>query len=113
MTQRVLRIEDQAFSPSYDLVLPLSRQQVFSLSQSSCVSPVELIDIRGGVWDGAGAKSYDDEKAWPSINLSIFSGTAQTGTHFLRNPYTFTTYMIYLLSSIFHIYMRHLFSMCS
>ena len=25
---------------------PLSRQQVFSLSQSSCVSPVGLIDLR-------------------------------------------------------------------
>jgi hypothetical protein len=31
---------------------PLSRQQVVSLSQSSCVSPVELTD--GRVWEGAG-----------------------------------------------------------
>jgi hypothetical protein len=27
---------------------PLSRQQVFSLSQSSCVSPVEFTDMREG-----------------------------------------------------------------
>jgi hypothetical protein len=43
-------IEDQAFSPSYDWLFPpppLSRQQVVSLSQSSCVSPVELTDERG------------------------------------------------------------------
>ncbi len=36
---------------------PLSRQQVVSLSQSSCVSPVELTDGGGGV--GVAAKSYD------------------------------------------------------
>jgi hypothetical protein len=39
-------------------------KQIFSLSQSSCVSPVELIDGRGG----EGAKSYDGEKkAWSSL----------------------------------------------
>jgi hypothetical protein len=42
---------------------------VVSLSQSSCVSPVELTNGRGG----RGAKTYDDEKAWPSINHSILS----------------------------------------
>jgi hypothetical protein len=30
------------------LAHPLSRRQVFSLSHSSCVSPVELTDGRGG-----------------------------------------------------------------
>ncbi len=48
-------IEDQAFSRSYDFDLapsqpssPLSHQQVVSLSHSSCASPVELTDGRGG-----------------------------------------------------------------
>ncbi len=36
-----------------------------SLSQSSSVSPVELSDESVG-----GAKSYDSEKAWSSINHS-------------------------------------------
>ncbi len=56
---------------------PLSRQQVFSLSQSSCVSPVKLTDGRGGGgWgrDGRGAKSYDREKACHSVNYSILRG---------------------------------------
>ena len=39
----------QAFSLSYDLAPPpLNRQQVVSLSQSSCISPVELTEGRGG-----------------------------------------------------------------
>jgi hypothetical protein len=46
-------IEDQAFSPSYDLApppppSPLSGQQVVSRFKSSCVSPVELTDGRRG-----------------------------------------------------------------
>ncbi len=40
-------MDDYAFSPSYDLA-PLSSQQVVSLSRSSCVSPVELTNGRGG-----------------------------------------------------------------
>jgi hypothetical protein len=47
----------------------LSRQQVISLSQSSCVSPVWLNDGKGG----RGAKSYDRGKTWPSITLSTLS----------------------------------------
>jgi hypothetical protein len=50
----------------------LSRQQVVSLSQSSCASPVELTDGRrggGGGWGGA--KSYDGEQAWSSVNHSM------------------------------------------
>ncbi len=59
-------IEDLAFSPSYDLAPRLS----------SCVSPVELTDRRErrGWGSGGGSKSYDGEKAWSSINLSILSG---------------------------------------
>jgi hypothetical protein len=47
----------------------LSREQVFH-SQSYCVSPAELTDGRGG---GRCAKSYNREKALPSINYSIGS----------------------------------------
>jgi hypothetical protein len=50
------------------LLLTLSCQQVVYLSHSSCESPVELTD-EGGV--GGGAKSYDCETAWYSINHSI------------------------------------------
>ncbi len=48
---------------------PFCGQQVVSLSQSFCVS---LNDGRRGGC-GRGAKSYDGEKAWPSINQSILS----------------------------------------
>jgi hypothetical protein len=40
-----LRSYDSAPRPP---VSPLSRQQLVSLSQSSCVSPAELTDVRGG-----------------------------------------------------------------
>ncbi len=54
---------------------PLSHQQLVSLSQSSCVSPVELTDGRGGREEGGhGDESYDRKKAWASINHSILSG---------------------------------------
>ncbi len=51
-------IEDQAFSPSYDLApspSPPKPSHVSKLSQSSCVSPVELTDERGG-WGAGGYK---------------------------------------------------------
>jgi hypothetical protein len=56
--------------------LPRLRQQVVSLSQSSCVSPVELTGGRGGggergVGDVRRAKSYDREKALPSIIIHL------------------------------------------
>jgi hypothetical protein len=41
----LMYIEDQAFSPS---LAPLSRQQVFSLFQSFCTSPIELTDGKEG-----------------------------------------------------------------
>ncbi len=53
---------------------PLSLQQVASLSQSSCESPVEVTGgerRRGG--GGRGAESYVSKKAWPSINRLILS----------------------------------------
>jgi hypothetical protein len=67
---------EPAFSRSYDVAPPptLSCQQVVSVSQSSCVSPVELTDGIGGEEGGGGAKTYDGEKAWSSINHSILSG---------------------------------------
>ncbi len=56
--------EDQAFSPSYDLAPfpypPPPLQQVVSLSQPFCVSPVTGEE-------GEGAKSDDGENAWFSI----------------------------------------------
>jgi hypothetical protein len=48
---------------------PLSRQQVVYLSQSSFVSPVE-----GGEGVGEELNYTKGEKAWYSINHSIFSG---------------------------------------
>jgi hypothetical protein len=54
----IYSIEEQAFLQSYDSAyfhyLPPPRQQLVSLSQSSCVSLVNLNDGRGG---GRGAKS--------------------------------------------------------
>ncbi len=52
--------------------LPLSRPQMIYLSQSFCVSPVQLTDGRGG-GDVRGAESYDRKKPWSSINNSIQS----------------------------------------
>ncbi len=75
-------IEAQAFLRSYDSAsrpprCPPSREQVVSLSQSSCVPPVEFTEgpsrVRGRERGGWGAKSYDGEKAWPSINHSLLS----------------------------------------
>ncbi len=66
-------IEDQAFLPSDYFPPPPPSQQVVSLSQYSCVLPVELTDGRGGGF-GRGAKSCHGEKAWSSIRNSILSG---------------------------------------
>ncbi len=83
-----LFIDYQAFFPSYDLApsSPLIRQQVVSLYQYSCVSPVQLIfDRRGRGWCGEGAKSYKGENAWSSINHSILSAYRPTLQN-LKNP---------------------------
>ncbi len=67
-------VEDQAFLQSYDWAprlppSPLSPQQVVSLSQSTCVSTVELTDGSGK--GGQGAQSNAENP--PSINHSILS----------------------------------------
>ncbi len=73
-------IENQTFSPSYNLVprppSPLpppirSRQQVVFLPQSFCVLLVELIDGRKGR-GGWRAKSYDGENSLSSIIFASF-----------------------------------------
>ncbi len=46
---RLYRAQSMTYSQIW-LLSPLFRQQVVSLSQSSCVSPVELTDRRGGRW---------------------------------------------------------------
>jgi hypothetical protein len=58
---------------------PLSRQQVVSLSQPSCVSPVELTEGRWAERVGGRGAKYDGEKAWPSINNSILQGRSPIG----------------------------------
>ncbi len=73
-------IEDQAFSQLYDLApppfLPWKSCLSFSVLPMSCRS--SLLTGEGG---GRGAKSYDGEKACPSINLSILSGLYYNGCH--------------------------------
>ncbi len=68
--QRVLNdlyVEDQACLLSYDLApSPSPVREIVSLSRSSCVSPVELVDARGERGCRGEAKSYDGEKAWSS-----------------------------------------------
>jgi hypothetical protein len=57
--------------------LPLSGPPVVSLSQSSCVTPIEITD---GMGDGGGAILYDGEKAWSSVNHLILFGPEVVGT---------------------------------
>ncbi len=77
--QRVLTdIEDQAFLRLYDSApfpppsTPLPPAGCLSFSVFLRDSPVELTDVEG-VGDWRGAKSYDREKDWSSINHSILS----------------------------------------
>jgi hypothetical protein len=61
---------------------------LLSLSQSSCVSPVELTDGRGGV----------GERAWFSINHSILSASLHgRGQRFGEEPNHMTARMSGLL----------------
>ncbi len=57
---------------SSPIPFPLSRQQVVSLSHTSCASSVHRAFWREG--GGGVVKSYDKEKAWSSINYSILPG---------------------------------------
>jgi hypothetical protein len=83
--QRVMNdynIEGRSFLPSYELAPPPPPPpSAISLFVSFPVSPVELNDgWKGG--GGVGAKSYDGEKAWSLINLSILLGYCPlTHTH--------------------------------
>ncbi len=66
---------------AYPLPSPLpSAMHMFSLSQSSCVSPFKLNDKRG-------AKSHDREKTWLSINRSILSGLNNLRLCFVTKPW--------------------------
>ncbi len=62
-------IEDQTFSPSYDLaspptrLIPIPRQHVVALSQSSSVSPVEFTDRRSG--EGVGEEPNETTATKP------------------------------------------------
>jgi hypothetical protein len=78
--QASLRSHDSAPRPPPSPLSPspvhsLSRQQVVSFSQSSCVvcrqSTLLTGEVGGG--GGRGAKSDDRKKAWPSINHSVLS----------------------------------------
>jgi hypothetical protein len=73
----VLSGSTHAPPPPYD-------QQVASLSQSSCVSLVELTEGMGG--GGRGAESYDCKKAWPSLNHSMLSGCHAPRSSELKKP---------------------------
>ncbi len=70
-------IEVHAFLRSYDFAPIAYTPPLVTLSQFSCVSPVELSDGRGGrvLARSQITKSYDGEKAWPSINHSILSAS--------------------------------------
>jgi hypothetical protein len=84
-------IEDQAFPPSYNFAPspppPLS-SQIDSLSQSSCVSSVDLTDGDGG----GGGRGGETNHTMYSINHSILSGwrcyLQQTFGHILNSKTT-------------------------
>ncbi len=65
--------------PCFLAVVHIDKLSLF-LSQYSCVLPVELYGGGGG--GGVAAKSYDDEKAWLSINQSLLPGTYNSATHY-------------------------------
>jgi hypothetical protein len=75
-SQRILNdfIEDQTFLRSWDSAprpphSTLSCQKLVSLSQSSCVSPVERRERGGGV--RRGAKTYDVKRSRPPLSHSV------------------------------------------
>ncbi len=70
-------VEDQAFSLSYDLAppTPILLSAVSKLDRGSHRKIEKERQLADGRWgrSGGGAKSYDGEKAWSSINHSILS----------------------------------------
>ncbi len=58
-------IEDQPFSRSYDVAPPRSTHMKTEKDR-------HLAEVRWGE-DGGEAKSYDGEKAWSSVNHSVYS----------------------------------------
>jgi hypothetical protein len=73
-------IEEQAFSPSYDLAPPqppLSSVSCLSFTIFLCRRSYLLTGEGGG--SGRGAKSYDNGKACTSINHSMLSGEGGKG----------------------------------
>jgi hypothetical protein len=83
--------------------LPLSRQQVVSLSQSSGVSPVELTDgkaMRGGT---------NPRESLPSIHHSILSGQGRSQSQEKSRVCKGQGLFLYRLNSGDHIIFRHLY----
>ncbi len=68
-------IEDQAFSPSYDLApYPYPPSHIFRqlarlVTQRKTDKESQLAD-EGGSKEGEGSNSYEDEKAWSSNSLT-------------------------------------------
>ncbi len=66
-------VEDQAFSPSYDVAPPVSK-----LDRRHTGRPgrrENLLTVKGEERDREGAESYDHKKAWSYMNHSILSVT--------------------------------------
>ncbi len=85
-----------------------SPKQVVSLSQSFCVSPVELTDGRRGVGGGGGlgAKSDVGGKGWSSINHPILSDSKDPSsadtTYMLHHPPK-QIFLDVVMSFLFHV----------
>ncbi len=71
-------IEDQAFSPSYDRLIPPTLTP-YPVSEFSLV--LSLPECRRSIFEGAGGrartKPCDGEKSWFSINYSISAGLSK------------------------------------
>jgi hypothetical protein len=67
-----LYVEDQASLPTPLTLRVSTSAKCLSFSLFLCVA-VELTEWGEGAGEEAGAKSYDGEKAWSSINHSILS----------------------------------------
>ncbi len=115
-------IEDQAFSPSCDLVPPPPPSPPCSVCISSTGEAQEDWEKRKlvneeGRGGGGSAKSYDDEKAWSSINylysraIAIYSGGVCNERCFLFNSVLRTKLYLkqYLLLRVNEFILQHIF----